>query len=124
MKRGSCPATGAGGQLPHGYIIHRMRKLSPRGGLRPVMPQGPRLVTLNCPGWDWFSIMSSCCGYLCHRESEREREGEGARGVRSVQEPRERERETERERERETEKTRRKPGENKRNPEGLIAAYG
>ena len=30
VKRGSCPATGAGGQLPHGCVIHRMRKLSRR----------------------------------------------------------------------------------------------
>ena len=31
LKRGSCPAAGAGGQPPHRYIIHRMRKPSRSG---------------------------------------------------------------------------------------------
>ena len=53
VKRGSCPAAGAGGQPPHGYVIHRMRKPS-RSGTRgrrpgvaqpgegqPLLPSGP-----------------------------------------------------------------------------------
>ena len=31
VTRGSCPAAGAGGQPPCGYVIHRMRKLSRSG---------------------------------------------------------------------------------------------
>ena len=53
VKRGSCPAAGAGGQPLHRYIIHRMRKPS-RSGTRgrrpgvaqpgegqPLLPSGP-----------------------------------------------------------------------------------
>ena len=41
VKRGSCPAAGAGGQPLHRYIIHRMRKPSRSGtrGRRPGVAQ-------------------------------------------------------------------------------------
>ena len=51
VKRGSCPAAGAGGHPPHRYIIHRMRKPSRSGtrGRRPGVAQLERRDSLSPP---------------------------------------------------------------------------
>ena len=51
VKRGSCPAAGAGGHPPHRYIIHRMRKPSRSGthSRRPGVAQLERRDSLSPP---------------------------------------------------------------------------
>ena len=50
VARGSCPAAGAGGQPPHGRVIHRIRSCpaaAPRGGLT----GGGKEDLFSPPGW-------------------------------------------------------------------------
>ena len=67
VKRGSCPAAGAGGQPPHGYIIHRMRKPSRSGthSRRPGVAQREEGDSLCSPPGPAASSSAQLPDQLC-----------------------------------------------------------